>query len=62
MPAIKPGLPNQPFDNIDLYSVMAEILKIKPAETDGSIAPLCSILKPSGEVVPYRGRSFESED
>ena len=35
---------NQPFDNVDLYSLMAEILKIKPAKTDGSIAPLCSIL------------------
>ena len=31
-----PGVPIQPFDNVDLYSLMAEILKIKPAKTDGS--------------------------
>ena len=46
----------QPLDNVNLYSLMAEALKIKPANTD------CSILKPSGEFVLYRGRCFESED
>ena len=29
---------------------MAEIIRIKPAKTDGSIAPLCSISKPSSEL------------
>jgi hypothetical protein len=36
--------PIQQFDNVDLYSLVAEILKIQPAKTDGLIAPLCSIL------------------
>jgi hypothetical protein len=42
--SVSPGAPLHPFDNVDLYSLMAEILKIKPVKTDGSIAPLCSIL------------------
>lgn len=46
----------QPLEDVNLYSLMAETLKIKPANTD------CSILKPSGEFVLYRGRCFESED
>ena len=43
-PAIKAGVHVKPFENVDLYSLMAAILRVSPAKTDGSIQPLCSIL------------------
>ena len=43
-PAIKPGVTIKPFDNVDVYSLMAQILKVEPAKTDGSITSLCAVL------------------
>jgi hypothetical protein len=43
-PAIKARAQIKPFDNVDLYSLMAEILQVKPTSNDGSIKSLCPIL------------------
>ena len=43
-PAFKKTTQLPPFNNIDLYALMAAILNVEPSETDGSIVSLCSIL------------------
>jgi hypothetical protein len=49
---VNSGVPTQPFDNVDLYSLMAEILNIKPAKTDGSICAALLDLETRRRVVP----------
>ena len=44
-PAFKNGVTIAPFENIQLYNVMASILGIKPAPNDGSAGALSSILE-----------------
>lgn len=43
-PAIRRGVELKPFNNVDIYSLLANLLKIKPVETDGSLRSLCSAL------------------
>ena len=43
-PAIRAGVQLKPFRNVDVYSLLAELLKIEPAKNDGSIDSLCPIL------------------
>jgi len=43
-PAFKDGVTIEPFLNIEIYNVMAEILGITPAENDGTAGSLASIL------------------
>ncbi len=44
-PVFKDGLKAESFDNVNVYSLIAEILDIKPAKTDGSIDNVGYILK-----------------
>lgn len=43
-PDIRAGVSVKPFANVDVYSLLARLLKVAPAKTDGSIASLCPIL------------------
>jgi predicted AlkP superfamily pyrophosphatase or phosphodiesterase len=43
-PAFKAGTIVGPFENVDVFSLMAELLHVKPAPSDGSINALCTIL------------------
>ena len=61
-PAIKPGLLIQSLDNVDLYSQMAEILKIRTRKDEKLYCAALLDLETLRRVVPYRGRSLESED
>jgi len=45
-PAFKSGLTVKPFQNVHVYSLMAQILGIKPAATDGSLDSVRALLKP----------------
>lgn len=44
-PDIKPGVHIEPFPNVDVHSLMTELLAVKTNKTDGSLAPLCPILR-----------------
>jgi predicted AlkP superfamily pyrophosphatase or phosphodiesterase len=44
-PAFKRGLVVEPFNNIDVYHVMAKILKLKAARNDGGYAAVKSVLR-----------------
>jgi predicted AlkP superfamily pyrophosphatase or phosphodiesterase len=44
-PVFQVGYVQPPFENVNLYPLMAFILKLKPASTDGSIEPLKQMLK-----------------
>jgi hypothetical protein len=44
-PAFKSGLAVAPFQNIHLYNLMAEILRLKPAPNDGSLDSLRVVLR-----------------
>ena len=44
-PAFKSGLVVPPFQNIHVYSLVAEILKLKPAKTDGSLDSVRVLLR-----------------
>jgi predicted AlkP superfamily pyrophosphatase or phosphodiesterase len=44
-PAFKRGLVVPPFQNIHVYSLVAEILKLKPAKTDGSLDSVRVLLR-----------------
>ena len=44
-PAFEKGVTISAFQNIHLYSLMAEILDVKPVETDGNISPFAAALK-----------------
>lgn len=43
-PDIKIGGRIEPFENVSVYSLLANILGLVPAKTDGSIRPFCRIL------------------
>jgi hypothetical protein len=44
-PDIRAGVTVAPFENVDLYPLIAAILGLHPAPIDGSIRPLQAILK-----------------
>ncbi|MFN0110492.1 MAG: ectonucleotide pyrophosphatase/phosphodiesterase [Blastocatellia bacterium] len=44
-PAFRRGQIVEPFANVDLYNVMAKILKLKPARNDGNKATLRTLLR-----------------
>jgi len=44
-PAFRENVKIEPFENIHLYALMAHILELDPAETDGSLDVLSPILK-----------------
>ncbi|MCF8331965.1 MAG: ectonucleotide pyrophosphatase/phosphodiesterase [Bacteroidales bacterium] len=44
-PAFRKNYIAEPFENIDLYSLISEILDIKPAETDGKLSRVKPMLK-----------------
>ncbi len=45
-PAFKRGVVVPPFQNVHVYSLMAELLRIKPAKTDGSVDSVRAFLRP----------------
>lgn len=45
-PAFRSGVVLPPFDNVDIYPLLAHLLKIEPAENDGELAPMRPALKP----------------
>ncbi|MET0813830.1 MAG: ectonucleotide pyrophosphatase/phosphodiesterase [Pseudoxanthomonas sp.] len=45
-PAFRQGAVIAPFDNVDVYPLMARLLRIPARENDGDIAPLLPALKP----------------
>ncbi len=44
-PSFRKGFTIKPFENIHLYELMAHILKVEPAKTDGSLDAISDILK-----------------
>lgn len=44
-PSFKSGLVIDPFENIHLYSIMAHVMDLQPAENDGKLSVLESILR-----------------
>jgi predicted AlkP superfamily pyrophosphatase or phosphodiesterase len=44
-PAFKKGQVVEPFANVDVYNVMAKILKLKPAPNDGNKATIKTLLR-----------------
>jgi alkaline phosphatase D len=44
-PAFKSNYLQPTFENVDLYSLFADILNLNPAETDGSVASVENMLK-----------------
>ena len=44
-PAFKQSRVVEPFANVDVYNVMAKILKLKPAPNDGNRATLKAVLR-----------------
>jgi len=45
-PAFKKGYVHPAFENVNLYSLLAELLSIEPALTDGSLEAVSGMLKP----------------
>lgn len=45
-PAFKEGYVSKPFENIHIYSLLSEILRIQPANVDGSIDSVRHLLDP----------------
>lgn len=44
-PALKRGYVAEPFENVHIYPLVAEILKLKPAKTDGTLDSVRVLLK-----------------
>jgi predicted AlkP superfamily pyrophosphatase or phosphodiesterase len=44
-PAFKKGYLSKPFENVDVYNLMAKILKIKPAKNDGKWKRIKKVLR-----------------
>jgi len=44
-PDFKDGFRNGPVNNVDIYPLISDILKIKPAETDGDLSRIRNILR-----------------
>jgi len=45
-PAFRQGIEIAPFENIDLYDLLARILGLNPAPNDGDLSPVGAMLKP----------------
>ncbi len=45
-PGITSGAELNSFENVDVYSLLSHLLRIKPVKTDGSIASFCRVLIP----------------
>jgi predicted AlkP superfamily pyrophosphatase or phosphodiesterase len=45
-PAFQSGVVLAPFDNVDIYPLLAHLLDVKPAANDGALEPLLPGLKP----------------
>lgn len=45
-PAFRGGVVLAPFDNVDLYPLLAHLLKVKPARNDGSLSSTAAALQP----------------
>ncbi|MEO7218811.1 MAG: ectonucleotide pyrophosphatase/phosphodiesterase [Gemmatimonadaceae bacterium] len=43
-PAFKHGVTMQSFPNVDVYDLLAKLLRLKPAPNDGSLQPFLSVL------------------
>jgi predicted AlkP superfamily pyrophosphatase or phosphodiesterase len=48
-PDIRPGVRVQPFENVDIYPLIANILGLKIESVDGSLEPLRGILRSRGK-------------
>ncbi|MFT4257801.1 MAG: ectonucleotide pyrophosphatase/phosphodiesterase [Pseudoxanthomonas sp.] len=48
-PAFRDGVTLPPFDNVDVYPLLARLLGIAPAANDGDITPLLPALKDAGK-------------
>ncbi|MFT3756897.1 MAG: ectonucleotide pyrophosphatase/phosphodiesterase [Pseudoxanthomonas sp.] len=48
-PAFRDGVTLKPFDNVDVYPLLARLLGIVPAANDGDITPLLPALKDAGK-------------
>lgn len=44
-PAFKQGVTMQEFPNVDVYDLLANILHLRPAPNDGSLAPFSAVLR-----------------
>lgn len=44
-PAIRSGVRLEPFPTVDIYPLLTTLLNIEPQDNDGSLKPLCPILK-----------------
>ena len=44
-PAFRQGVEIAPFDNVDVYPLLAKLIGIEPKANDGDIAPLLPALK-----------------
>ena len=44
-PAFKKGVTMQPFPNVDVYDLLANILHLRPAPNDGSLKPFSAVLR-----------------
>ena len=44
-PAFKPGTTLPPFENVNLYSLLAHLLGVTPSPNDGSLAPFLPVLR-----------------
>ncbi|KAJ8032888.1 Venom phosphodiesterase 2 [Holothuria leucospilota] len=56
-PAFKSGVETEPFQNIELYELMCEILEISPAPNNGTRGALHDILKSPVPLAPKLGTS-----
>jgi hypothetical protein len=45
VPGIKPGVDIGKVNLVDIYPFTAALLNVKPAKSDGSIAPFCDALR-----------------
>ena len=45
-PSFRNGVRLPAFDNVDIYPLLAHLLKIEPAANDGDLEPLRTALKP----------------
>jgi predicted AlkP superfamily pyrophosphatase or phosphodiesterase len=53
-PALCRGVELQAFDNVDLYSLLARLLRVRPAQTDGRIDALLPALRESQSAASLR--------
>ena len=44
-PAFKNGFVSEPFESVDVYNLMAKILKLKPAKNDGKWKRIKNVLR-----------------